>query len=372
MKWFEKISLQWRITLLTGVILTAVALAITFFSISNGTKLIEPLENLYPIEEVTPNDPSIAATSLPAKSIEEAKHSFDTNSILFCVFSVVTGMVLVYIISGQAIQPIKSLSQEIEEIDEENLSVRLSKENVPPEISDMTESINHMLNRIEDAYGRQKRFAASAAHEFKTPLSIMKTTIQTLDLASESLDQRIKDSYQVQLNTIDRLDHLVNDLLLITNVNQINELEKEEIHLDLLFQDIVEELGYVYKDKEVHVFIELIEPIVSGNIDLLYRAIYNLVDNAYKYNKKQGEIRLITRKEQEQLLIEIKNEGELIDLKHKAFITDPFYRVDQSWSRQYTGSGLGLAIVQSILEVHEFKLEIDEEDKKYNVFRIII
>ncbi|MEG2254978.1 MAG: HAMP domain-containing sensor histidine kinase, partial [Vagococcus sp.] len=196
--------------------------------------------------------------------------------------------------------------------------------------------------------------------------------IQTLDLASESLDQRIKDSYQVQLNTIDRLDHLVNDLLLITNVNQINELEKEEIHLDLLFQDIVEELGYVYKDKEVHVFIELIEPIVSGNIDLLYRAIYNLVDNAYKYNKKQGEIRLITRKEQEQLLIEIKNEGELIDLKHKAFITDPFYRVDQSWSRQYTGSGLGLAIVQSILEVHEFKLEIDEEDKKYNVFRIII
>lgn len=370
MKRFNRLSLQMRITVLTGMILTIVSVAMTVFAISNGQQLIMPAQESVPaMETISPNNEFIPSTNTTAQI--EMKQTFDYRSIIFGFFSIVIGTGLVYIVSGHAIKPVIELKKGIEKIDESNLSERLEKKDASDEIIKLTDSVNHMLDRIEEAFSRQKQFAASAAHELKTPLSIMKASLQVTnkEIATQS-EEEIKNN-ALQLKNINRLSQIVDDLLLIANTTQFVEIINEEVYLDLLLEEIIEELSPLYQEYQINLVLNLEECIIIGNPDLLYRVFYNLIENAYKYNELNGKIRIKSYLKNDDLKIEICNTGKTIDNKHINHLTDAFYRVDSSWSREYSGAGLGLTIVKNILERHEIEWCIKNDKNNLTCINLI-
>ncbi|MBE5107902.1 GHKL domain-containing protein [Bacillus thuringiensis] len=370
MKRFNRLSLQMRITVLTGMILTIVSVAMTVFAISNGQQLIMPAQESVPaMETISPNNEFIPSTNTTDQI--EMKQTFDYRSIIFGFFSIVIGTGLVYIVSGHAIKPVIELKKGIEKIDESNLSERLEKKDASEEIIKLTDSVNHMLDRIEEAFSRQKQFAASAAHELKTPLSIMKASLQVTnkEIATQS-EEEIKNN-ALQLKNINRLSQIVDDLLLIANTTQFVEIINEEVYLDLLLEEIIEELSPLYQEYQINLVLNLEECIIIGNPDLLYRVFYNLIENAYKYNELNGEIWIKSYLKNDDLKIEICNTGKTIDNKHINHLTDAFYRVDSSWSREYSGAGLGLTIVKNILERHEIEWCIKNDKNNFTCINLI-
>ncbi|MDT1956928.1 ATP-binding protein [Carnobacterium divergens] len=359
MKWFYRLSLQWRVTVLTALILTVVSIGITSFSISNGDQLIEPF--VEPVADENGVQP--AMSTIPAHSTTDEKQQFDKRSMIFCFFSVTVGTVLVYFIAGQAIKPVRELNQEISQINEINLSVRLKQRETNDEISQVTESFNHMLDRLADAFEKQKKFSASAAHELKTPLSTMKTTLQVLERESSPSKQRLLETNQIQLENVNRLSNIVNDLLLIANTARVEAFEKEPVDLMILFNEIIDEVSSFYAEQHISHQIRLEVETVSGQPDLLYRAVYNLVDNAYKYNEFRGAVDIRSYLRNGETVISIKNDGQVISQDERENVLDAFYRIDKSWSRNYSGAGLGLAIVKSIADMHEAQIAINCQDK---------
>lgn len=363
----EKIPLHIRVSCLTGTVLVFISMAITIFSISSSNNLIEPIGNPTFIEQMT--DEFISNDMMtPAASVSDAKKVFDMRSIIFCIVSVFVGTFLTYLVSKKALKPIHKLSEGVKEINEENLSFRLTEEKQSIEVLNLTESINHMLDRVEEAYDKQKKFAASAAHELKTPLTTMKLNLQV----TEKNGKEDKQNISLQLVNINRLNQIVDDLLLIASMTDESEIQKEEIDLPILFESLVEEIDAIYNDKQIKVVTLFEEEMLYGNIDLLYRAFFNLLENAYKYNKENGAIFIKAYSKETKLVIEISNTGPVIDEKHRSYLMDPFYRVDKSWSRDYSGAGLGLSIVKSIADSHQGIIEVSVNEKKENMFSFII
>lgn len=360
---FNRLTLQVRITILTGFILTIITISMMLFSISSGNKLLTPAEESSPAMTIEMDDePKELPLSNSVAAQLEMKQAFDYRMIFFSGISILTGMILVYFVSGKAIKPVLQLQKDVEKIDEENLSQRLEQYESTPEMVALTDSMNHMLDRIEDAFGRQKQFAASAAHELKTPLTILKTTLQVKQ-KNQSLTEIEQEELVGLLKSVNRLNQTVDDLLLITNVSQLDELREEDIYTDLLVEEVLEELSGHYEEKQVKVKTELDSYVLRGSPDLLYRALFNLIENAYKYNVFQGDIFIKSYTTDKEAVLSIKNTGTEIESSHLEHLTDAFYRVDSSWSREYSGVGLGLTIVKTILEKHDIELQITSDSK---------
>ena len=360
---FNRLTLQVRITILTGFILTIITISMMLFSISSGNKLLTPAEESSPAMTIEMDDePKVLPLSNSVAAQLEMKQAFDYRMIFFSGISIITGMILVYFVSGKAIKPVLQLQKDVEKIDEENLSQRLEQYESTPEMVALTDSMNHMLDRIEDAFGRQKQFAASAAHELKTPLTILKTTLQVKQ-KNQSLTEIEQEELVGLLKSVNRLNLTVDDLLLITNVSQLDELREEDIYTDLLVEEVLEELSGHYEEKQVKVKTELDPYVLRGSPDLLYRALFNLIENAYKYNVFQGDIFIKSYTTDKEAVLSIKNTGTEIESSHLEHLTDAFYRVDSSWSRDYSGVGLGLTIVKTILEKHDIELQITSDSK---------
>lgn len=359
MKWIYRLSLQLRVTLLTALILTVISIGITTFSISNGTRLIEPfVETVHDEGGIQP-----ATMTVPAYSTVDGKQRFDKLSVIFCFFSVIGGTILVYFTAGQAIKPVRDLTQEISRINETNLSVRLKRRETNDEISQVTDSFNHMLDRLAEAFEKQQKFSASAAHELKTPLSTMKTTLQVLERVEAPKMELLLETNQIQLENVNRLSNIVNDLLLIANTSRVEEFEKEPVDLMIVFSEIVDEVSSFYAEQQIKHQITLEIEVIIGQPDLLYRAFYNLLDNAYKYNEFQGEVDIRSYLANGQPVISIKNSGQIISREESEYVLEAFYRIDKSWSRNYSGAGLGLAIVKSIVDMHGAQIAINCQDK---------
>jgi len=382
-----KLSLQWRVTLLTALVLIACSVALTAFSMLNAQNNLIPLmESAFSIARLDGNSAIITKDGIVEDGIleddmmaniksgetspQQAKQEFDIKSILFCLILTVIGTGTVYFVSGKALQPVRNLSKQISQIDEHNLSQRLSDGTANDEVGSLTRSFNHALDRLDEAFERQKRFSASAAHELKTPLTTIKAGIQVLSLDKNTTMEEYKDNARMTETSVDRLTQTVNDLLLLASAGEDNDEIREEIYLDEMFEAIFGELTPLYESRGVTYEINCNSEMLCGNAALLYRAFYNLTENAYKYNRENGHISVSANKVDELIKIDITDNGIGIPSEHLPLIFEAFYRMDASRSRKIAGSGLGLSIVKSIIERHGGTISVSSENKRGTSFSI--
>lgn len=387
MKRFENFTLQWRITLLTALVLIISSISFTTFSMLNAQRtfvsLIEEYISITAIDNngiaitkdnisVNDADKENQTSGVTAPFLQKVKNNFDITSIIFCFIIAVIGTVLVYFVSEKALKPIRKLNEQVSKIDEYNLSERLSEGISNDEVSSLTKSFNHTLDRLYEAFERQKRFSASAAHELKTPLSTMKAGIQVLSMDENTTIMEYKENAHLIETSVDRMTQVINDLLLLATAGEYYDEVMGEICLHEMFDTIFDEVTPLYKNSGVTYEINCKKEKFYGNTSLLYRAFYNLIDNAYKYNRKDGHICVSICETNENIKMDISDDGYGIESKHLSLIFEAFYRVDASRSRKTAGSGLGLSIVKAIIEKHRGTISVASENDQGTRFSVIL
>ncbi len=379
MKLFMRLTLQWRITLLAAVVLIICSAALTAFSILNAQNTLIPLINGSISITKADNSEDMGINGMNDSEIENgltrsriAKRNFDFKSIVFFLALTTVGAGLVYFVSGKALRPIKNLTKQISEIDERDLSQRLTASLSDDEVSILTKSFNQTLERLEEAFNRQKRFSASAAHELKTPLATMKAGIQVLKIDEATTLEEYKENAHMMEVSVDRLTKVVNDLLILASPNEEAEELMEEVYLDAMLETIFDELSPVYEYLQITYNIKCDAISFYGNASLLYRAFFNLIENSYKYNRENGSITIRGSIVNKCIRIDVVDTGIGIPAEHLPFILDAFYRVDDSRSRKIAGSGLGLSIVKTIIESYGGTISVSSENMKGTKVSILL
>lgn len=364
----KKLTLQWRITILTALVLLTCTVILTALSMHNAESLYFPSDDGYEIVGYySKSGAALTDEPLPAP-LQLAKQQFDGKSILYCVLFTVLGTVAVYIVAGHALRPLRNLSDKVDTVDEHNLSMRLPEAVSNDEISRLTGGFNRMLSRLDDAFLRQKRFTANAAHELKTPLATLKTGIQVLEKDSNATLADYRALNIETLESADRLAAIVDDLLVLASAGEIGTEVQEEVLLEPLFEAIHSELVPRLSQREMTCHVDCGELSVIGNPAFLYRAFFNLMDNACKYGNTGGNIwaRAFMRQDGTEVLLW--DDGPGIADEHHPYLFDAFYRVDKSRSRAMGGSGLGLSIVKAMLEACGATISVQSDGKTGTCF----
>ncbi len=356
----NKLSLQWHITILTALVLTISTTALTLLAMFNAESsfmvLLDPSTDTdalnIPIEANIIMDP-----------LQMAKSRFNLYSILSCVIITFLGAIAAYFITGKALKPLSDLSKAVAAIDETTLTERLPKATGNNEVGLLTDRFNAMLSRLDDAFLRQKRFTANAAHELKTPLATMKTGIQVLALDKEATLEDYREHTKKTLNDIDRLSATVDDLLLLAMADSGIRHEKDSIWFEPLFEAIVSDLESLLTERAIQCHIDCDDATIIANTAFIYRAFSNLVENACKYGHSGGNIWLTARENPTNVTITVQDDGPGIADEHLPYIFDAFYRVDKSRSRAMGGAGLGLSLVKTIIEADNGSINVTSSDK---------
>ncbi|SHN72416.1 sensor histidine kinase [Desulfitobacterium chlororespirans] len=385
----HKISLRLRITLLVGLILVLLTTALTIASILSANHYfvmpqlqeatftpisIEPVEittlENFQIEHgfdefVNPPD------NMVQMQITTAQRGFSLQSIAVLIVIIVFGLVITYWIMGRALRPLTVLSETIHDINAHNLSKSIAENSAKDEVGSITVSFNGMLDRLKGSFEQQKRFSASAAHELKTPLATMKTSLQVLQLDdSPSLDD-YKDAIAVMEHNIERLISIVNDLLLLSSEGK-TELN-DEISLHTLFGGIVEELKEAIQDKNLCCILPQNDCLITGSSMLLRSAFYNLFENAVKYNKEGGTVEVTFQKTPDgKAAVSICDTGIGMSEEEAERVFEPFFRADRSCIRQIPGNGLGMSIIRTIIERHGGEIQVESKLNMGTKVRVVL
>lgn len=365
----KKITLQWRITILTALVLIACTVTLTLLSMHN----VEPIYDLVPGQEnweIMGGSKLEAADEPQIAPITLAKQEFNGKSILLCTVFTVIGTVAVYFLAGHALKPLRRLSEQIDTIDENNLSAKLPEAVSKDEIGRLTNGFNRMLSRLEDAFLRQKRFTANAAHELKTPLAMLKTGIQVLEDDPDATLEDFHTQNKETLDSADRLSGIIDDLLTLASAGEAGTSMQETIMLEPLFEAICSELAPRLEQRNMVCHIECGDLSVMGNPAYLYRAFLNLIDNACKYAGPNGNVWINAEQSEKSVLITLRDDGAGISPEHLPYIFDAFYRVDKSRSREMGGSGLGLSIVKAMIEACNGTVSVQSDGRNGTCFSI--
>ncbi len=372
----SKISLRWRITILMGILVLIVSVLLTALSIHNVTNnFVIPLTyssayiNEYSVSDEDKDTGSFPLTGdvsdLPEginyapeviMDVEDARQSFSVSSYLYMALVTAGSMIAAYYLAGRAMRPISELNNEIEMINGNTLSKRVSIPKTKDEIANLSSSFNKLLERLEQEFEREKRFSANAAHEMKTPLATIMTSAQVLKLNDQTTLEEYRENLDITLQSARRLSSVVDGLLMLGRAGR--EVSFEYVNISQILHGIQEEIGLLYREKHITVRYDLNTDILRGNPLLLYRAFFNLIENAYKYTEKDGTITITSYCEENESIIRITDTGIGIQADDIAHIFEPFYRADKSRSRKIAGAGLGLAITKEIFDIHKAAIAI--------------
>lgn len=382
MKIMNRISLKMRITLLSGAILLICSVILTIGASYNARSqfnatILDENPGLVLAKTVIPSGQSefntggaiTVSPTTTAPKLTEARKQFDTTNIIILVIVSVLGMGMVYVVAGSSLRPIHNLSDTISAISEDNLQERIPDENRNDEVGALGNSFNIMLDRLERSFLRQKRFSANVAHELKTPLATIKAGIQVLHLEKNPTVSNYEETFATTERNVNRLMEIVDDLMSLYEQEEFNTVP---IDLQDMFTSILRELRPILDDKHIKTELRCGLKTVYGNQVLLYRACFNLVENAAKYNKDGDRITIETKREDKVGQIIISDTGNGIPVDELKQIFEPFYRVNKSRSRKTGGAGLGLSIVKTVIEKHGWKISVDSELERGSTFTITL
>lgn len=384
----KKRSLQWRLTLLITMLVTVTCILMYFFISNSAVTGMENLEsyivqiNKTDSTPITFNvDPSILFPDL-SNQVQATKDLFRIRSMIATGIIILLSSIGTYFISRRALTPLHDLSTKIGKIQAQNLSESLEIPDSNDEISQLTASFNKMLSRLDDAFTAQKQFSASAAHELRTPLAVMQTNLEVFARKKTPSTEEYQEIFSLIQEQTGRLSHLAEILLDMTGIQTVER--SETISLAELTEEVFCDLASVAEQKQIELIQRDGDCTVTGSYLLLYRAVYNLVENAIKYNHPSGKVTVTLHPGKVILdassqphpadcaFIEISDTGIGISPEYQEKIFAPFFRVDKSRSRAMGGAGLGLALVTEIARQHGGQVKVLESNEKGSTIALML
>lgn len=370
-------SLQWKLTLLITLLVTLTCILMYFFISRSAVTGIEDLEDymiqIDPQNSGTPIkfniDPKILLPEL-SQEILSTKEIFRIRSIIATAVVILLGSICTYFLTARALKPLKKLTEEICHIQAQNLSEPLTVPVSDDEIAQLTGSFNDMLVRLSNSFEIQKQFSANAAHELRTPLAVLQTDLEVF----RKKNCHDTEEYELILNRIQeqtgRLSRLISTLLDMTNLNSVPR--NDSISLAALTEEVLCDLDSIADQAHITLQQKEGDQLITGSYLLLYRAVYNLVENAIKYNCPDGSVTVEIRQEDQRVLLMVKDTGIGIPPEDQEKIFDPFFRVDKSRSRAMGGAGLGLAMVDAIAKEHGGQVKVLSSNKTGSTIALML
>ena len=355
-------SLRLRITLLCAVLLTlcCVALAVT-----NNLSAIQMADNIAAVPLVpaqsTGESYQSAIPMLPLEADQLVEHeqlAFHIRSLWATVSILVAGLLLIHLLVGRMLSPLNELSAQIQTRTPRDLDKPISIPASGDEVTQLAQSFNAMSQRLGEAFLMQRSFSQNAAHEFRTPLAVLKTRIGLFRKKHDFAPQATEEFLSILEGEVDRLSSMVDSLLKLTNLEQVPR--EDRIGLDELVQQAAGDMAVLAQKKHTSIVVAASHGTVTGSRELLRRALFNLVENAVKYGPEGGQVQLSASLEGETAIITVADQGPGIPQELRERVFEPFFRVDSARSRQSGGTGLGLALVRAITELHGGSVSIEE------------
>ena len=379
----KRMSLQWRLTCIITVYIAVICGCLTMFVYKNGVYYIDSLQETVDAQgEDNGEDTDEIYISIPDDKWDEFandfsiqaynnKEDYKKNSLLISAILAFIGGVVTYFISGHALRPIREFSDKIEEVQAQNLAASRIEENKVKELNQLSVSYNKMLERLSDAFEIQRQFTANAAHELRTPLSLMQVQ---RDLYNST---RHPDNDADTLQTIKmvteqngRLSKMVKTLLDMSELQTVGR--DDEIMVDALVDEVLADLDPLAQEKNIKLTGKCKNITMVGSDILIYRLVYNLVENAIKYNHSGGQVTVTAYRKEKHVYLSVEDTGNGIPEELRERVFEPFFRVDKSRSRELGGVGLGLALVREIVRVHDGSIAVRSNPSGGTVFDVIL
>ena len=379
----KKISLQWRLTCIITLYIAVICGCVTMLVYRNGVYYMDSLQEAVDTRgDDQPDDAEEIYISIPEDKWDEFANDFSVqvynnkadyrkNSLIISAVLALLGGVATYFISGHALRPIREFSDKIEKVQAQNLADSRIEENQVKELNQLSVSYNRMLERLSDAFEIQRQFTANAAHELRTPLALMQVQ---LDLY-HSNGHPDNDADTVQMIKMvteqnDRLNKMVKTLLDMSELQTVGR--DDEIILDALVDEVLEDLEPLAEGKNIRLIGKCKDITMVGSDILIYRLVYNLVENAIKYNHSGGQVTVTAERKEKHVYLSVEDTGTGIPEELKERVFEPFFRVDKSRSRELGGVGLGLALVREIVRVHDGSIMVKSNPSGGTIFEVVL
>lgn len=378
-----KLSLQWRLTLITTLCIAVICGCLTLFVYGNGVYYIDSLQHTVDTQlgdgsnatsaEIyigIPDDAWDDFVSDFSVQVYNNKANYKKNSLLFSALMALAGGVATYFISGRALKPLCEFSDKIEEVQAQNLSDSRIEESSVAELNRLSVSYNRMLARLSEAFKMQRQFTANAAHEFRTPLAVMQLQLDLYNSTEHPTnDACAQQTIRMMTEQNERLSKMVKTLLDMSELQTV--ARDDEIALDALVEEVLADLEPLAQEKAIHLTAQCDAVTMTGSDILLYRLVYNLVENAIKYNTPGGTVTVGAVQQDKHIRLTVADTGTGIPEELKERVFEPFFRLDKSRSRALGGVGLGLALVREIVSVHGGSISVKDNPDGGTTFEVI-
>ena len=377
----KRMSLQWRLTCITTLCIAIICGCLTMFVYKNGVHYIDSLQDAVESQgDEKGNKSDEIYISIPDDKWDEFADKFSVqvynnkadykrNSLIITVLLALLGGVVTYFISGHALRPIREFSDKIEEVQAQNLSDSRIEENNVKELNQLGISYNKMLERLSEAFEIQRQFTANAAHELRTPLALMQVQLDLYNSASHpGNDADTLQTIKMVTEQNDKLNRMVKTLLDMSELQTVGRDDK--IILDAIVEEVLADLEPLAMEKNIKLIGKCEDATMIGSDILIYRLVYNLVENAIKYNHPLGQVTVTAYQRNKHVYVSVEDTGSGIPKELRERVFEPFFRVDKSRSRELGGVGLGLAFVREIVRVHDGSICIKSGKTGGTIFEV--
>jgi two-component system sensor histidine kinase ArlS len=377
----KRMSLQWRLTCITTLCIAIICGCLTMFVYKNGVYYIDSLKDAVESQgDEKGNKSDEIYISIPDDKWDEFADEFSVqvynnkadykrNSLIITVLLALLGGVVTYFISGHALRPIREFSDKIEEVQAQNLSDSRIEENNVKELNQLGISYNKMLERLSDAFEIQRQFTANAAHELRTPLALMQVQLDLYNSATHpGNDADTLQTIKMVTEQNDKLNRMVKTLLDMSELQTVGRDDK--IILDAIVEEVLADLEPLAVEKNIKLIGKCEDATMIGSDILIYRLVYNLVENAIKYNHPLGQVTVTAYQRNKHVYLSVEDTGSGIPKELRERVFEPFFRVDKSRSRELGGVGLGLALVHEIVRVHDGSICIKSGKTGGTIFEV--
>ena len=377
----KRMSLQWRLTCITTLCIAIICGCLTMFVYKNGVHYIDSLQDAVESQgDEKGNKSDEIYISIPDDKWDEFADKFSVqvynnkadykrNSLIITVLLALLGGAVTYFISGHALRSIREFSDKIEEVQAQNLSDSRIEENNVKELNQLGISYNKMLERLSEAFEIQRQFTANAAHELRTPLALMQVQLDLYNSASHpGNDADTLQTIKMVTEQNDKLNRMVKTLLDMSELQTVGRDDK--IILDAIVEEVLADLEPLAVEKNIKLIGKCEDATMIGSDILIYRLVYNLVENAIKYNHPLGQVTVTAYQRNKHVYLSVEDTGSGIPKELRERVFEPFFRVDKSRSRELGGVGLGLAFVREIVRVHDGSICIKSGKTGGTIFEV--
>lgn len=379
----RRMSLQWRITIITTLFIAVICGCLTMFVYKNGVYYIDLLQDTVDAkgDGESGKEPDEIYINIPddkwddfandfSLQVYNNKADYKKRSLLFSTLLALLGGVVTYYIVGHALKPLKKFSDKIEEVQAQNLSDSRIEENEVKELNQLSVSYNKMLERLSKAFEMQRQFTANAAHELRTPLALMQVQLDLYNSTEHpGNDECTGHTIAMITEQNERLSKMVKTLLDMSELRIT--VRDEKIMVDALVEEVLEDLEPLAAEKNVELIGKCKPVTMTGSDILIYRLVYNLVENAIKYNHPEGKVTVTACQKEKKVILSVVDTGSGIPGELRERVFEPFFRVDKSRSRELGGVGLGLALVHEIVKAHDGSISIKDNPPGGTVFEVV-